>query len=98
MTTTQLLDGETAVKHVLLTNRAICLDAFLSALMFVDLLSRHTCVALHTMKEVDAQSFALTADVAELAVIDIFVWLTIVQSANAAVVTCKGDFTGDALV
>jgi len=98
MTTTQLLDWQTAVKHVFLTHWAICLDAFLSALMFVEFLSRHAGITLHAMKEINAQSFAFSADVAKLTVVDVFVWMAVVQTADATVIACKGDGTSDAFV
>lgn len=91
MTTTQLFDWETAVKHVFLTDRAICLDPFLSAYMFVKFLSRHAGITLHAMKEINSQSLAFTADVAELTVVDVFLRLAIVQTADSAVIACKCD-------
>lgn len=69
MATRKALYGISGCKDVFMTDRAVVLEAFLSAYMRCKRL-RHASIAVHAVEVVDPQPFANTAQVAIWAMID----------------------------
>lgn len=78
-------------EHVCVANRAVGLERPLHALVLLQA-NAHASVAAITVEVVDVQTFADTADLALVAMVDVLLFVVIDEPAHLAVIATKFAF------